>query len=88
MDYGRLSLRGLLRGYSEGGYAIDRRSDWEPWRRVLPFPDRQEEITMWYKLQGWKTYLVGAVTAAVGGIEALHQAGVIAWTRTRILLRN
>ena len=31
-------------------------------------------------LSGKKTYLVGAVTFLVGGIEAVHAAGLIGWS--------
>ncbi len=31
-------------------------------------------------LKGYKTYVIGAVVAIIGGIEALNAAGIIAWT--------
>jgi len=31
-------------------------------------------------LKGYKTYIVGAVVAIIGAIEALSGAGIIAWT--------
>ena len=92
MDYGRLSLRGLLRGYSDGGSESDRGNDWDAWNRAAPLPkDRPEGIHMIDRLKGKKTYIsaaaaiIGAFAGWVSGELSVTEFIIAAWAAAQTI---